>query len=114
MLVDIPRSDSHFAALDGGSYASSTSIEGRRRAMDSGVVGFPNAVNPSRDRMEVLVRSITLLAAETISVEFVASDEIELPENGVDDTIGSQEQGPAERLNDGVDEPWADIGKNEQ
>ena len=79
MLVDIPRYASHYAALDGGSYASPTSLEGRQRAMDSGVVGIPDAANPSRDRMEVLVRSITLLATETISVEFVASDEIELP-----------------------------------
>ena len=59
MLVDIPRYASHYAALDGGSYASPTSLEGRQRAMDSGVVGIPDAANPSRDRMEVLVRSIT-------------------------------------------------------
>ena len=79
MLVDIPRYASHYAALDGGSYASPTSLEGRQRAMDSGVVGFPNAVNPSRDRMEVLVRSMTLLASDTLAVEFVPSDETELP-----------------------------------
>jgi tetrachlorobenzoquinone reductase len=79
MLVDTPRSDSRSVAADGGFCVSPFGLEGRQRAMDSGVAGIPDAANPSYDRMEVLVRSISLLATETIGVEFVASDENELP-----------------------------------
>jgi tetrachlorobenzoquinone reductase len=80
MLVEPPRSDWRFAVPEGGSCASPFGLEGRQRDMHNGLTVVPDAANPSRgDRIEVLVRSITLLAAETIGVEFVASDENELP-----------------------------------
>jgi tetrachlorobenzoquinone reductase len=79
MLADISRSDSRYAAADGECYALPFSPAGRQRAMGGGAAAMRDAANPSYERIEVLVRSITLLAAETIGVEFVASDDIELP-----------------------------------
>ncbi len=79
MLVDIQRADSPYAAPGGGSYTTPFGLEGPRGAIDSGLAGIVDAVSPSADRMQVVVRSITLLAADTIGVELVPSDEIELP-----------------------------------
>ena len=78
MLVDLPRSESP-AVRNGGFHAPPFNPEGRNRAVERGVAGVPDAVNPSGDRIEVLVRSITLLATDTFAVEFVASDGNELP-----------------------------------
>jgi ferredoxin-NADP reductase len=79
MMLDTRRTDSSYAAPDGGSYASPFGLEERRGAMDTGLAGIPDAANPSYDRIHVLVRSITLLATDTIGVELVPSDQIELP-----------------------------------
>jgi tetrachlorobenzoquinone reductase len=43
------------------------------------VGGVASAASPSGDQIEALVRSITLLAADTVAVEFMASDDNELP-----------------------------------
>jgi ferredoxin-NADP reductase len=78
MLIDIPRSDSRYAG-PGGGFALPLGLEERQQTMDSVRAGIPDAANPTSERIEVLVRSITLLAAETIGVEFVAGDGQELP-----------------------------------
>jgi tetrachlorobenzoquinone reductase len=77
MLVDLARPESH-AAADGGFQALPLSPNGRERA-DDGIANMSAAANASHDRLEVLVRSITLLAADTVGVEFVASDDNKLP-----------------------------------
>jgi tetrachlorobenzoquinone reductase len=79
MLVDIARSGSHAAAPNGRFDALSHGLDEPRRTVDSRGTGVLDAVNPSFDRLDVFVRSITLLAADTISVELVASDGNELP-----------------------------------
>ena len=61
MLVDIQRHDSRYVASDGASAA------------------VPDAADRSGDRLQVLVRSITLLAADTVALEFVRGDATELP-----------------------------------
>jgi tetrachlorobenzoquinone reductase len=79
MLVDCPRFDLQDATPDGAFYASRSGLDERQRSTDGGVASVPGAANPAHDRIEVLVRRITLLAADTIGVEFVASDGDELP-----------------------------------
>ena len=79
MLVDIRRTDSHYAAAVGGFDATPFGLEGRRRAVDSGSTVIPDAAKPSQEGIEVLVRSMTLLASDTVAVEFVPSDETDLP-----------------------------------
>jgi tetrachlorobenzoquinone reductase len=79
MLIDIRRADSPYAAPDGGSYALPFDLEGPQRGLDSVLTAIPDAAKPSQERIEVLVRSMTLLASDTIAVEFVPSDETELP-----------------------------------
>jgi tetrachlorobenzoquinone reductase len=80
MLVDIRRTDVRYAATDGGLYASPFGPEERRRGLDSGLTAIPDAAKPSsQEGIEVLVRSMTLLASDTIAVEFVPSDETDLP-----------------------------------
>jgi tetrachlorobenzoquinone reductase len=78
MLVNISPSES-LAVPDGELYASPFSLESRQQAVDSEAANIAGAANPSCDRIEVLVRSITLLAADTVGVEFVAGDDNELP-----------------------------------
>src|ERR1700751_1524303 len=78
MLIDTPRSDSRYAAPSGG-FALPLRLEGLQQTIDSARALIPDAVNPSHNRIEVIVRSITLLATDTIGVEFVASHEKELP-----------------------------------
>jgi tetrachlorobenzoquinone reductase len=69
MLVGARPTDLRYAAPGGGS----------RAAPLGELVGFPEAANPSHEPVQVLVRSMTLLASETVAVEFVPSDETELP-----------------------------------
>jgi vanillate O-demethylase ferredoxin subunit len=76
-MLDIRRSDSHYFTPNGGSCASSFGLEGG--AVDSGPAGISDPVEPSQERIQVLVRSMTLLASDTVAVEFVPSDETELP-----------------------------------
>lgn len=71
MLANTARSNSHDA--------SSFELDERRRATDGEVASNQGAVDPSNDRIEVLVRSITLLAAETVGVELVSNGANELP-----------------------------------
>jgi ferredoxin-NADP reductase len=68
MLVGARRTDLRYAAPDGGSYVAPLGE----------LAGFPDAANRSHEPMQVLVRSMTLLASETVAVEFVPSDETEL------------------------------------
>lgn len=77
MLVDAARSVSQ-AVPYGGLHTSLPGPEGPQQPGGASV-GIAGAASPSRDRIEVVVRSITLLAAETVSVEFVASDDNGLP-----------------------------------
>src|SRR6267378_4531466 len=79
MFVDIRRTDSRYAAPVSGFDAPPLDLEGPRGAMDSGLAGIPDATKPSQEQIQVLVRSMTLLASDTIAVEFVPADEIELP-----------------------------------
>ena len=80
MLADISQTDSPpHAARNGGSYASSLGRVGSQQRQDSALTGILNAANPSQERIHVLVRSMTFLAADAIAVEFVSSDENELP-----------------------------------
>src|ERR1700736_2503232 len=79
MLADIRRTDVRYAAPDGGSYAALFGLEERQRAMDGGLAGPPDAANPSHEPVQVLVRSMTLLASDTVAVEFVPSEETDLP-----------------------------------
>jgi tetrachlorobenzoquinone reductase len=76
MLAAAQRAASQYAALDDGSDAVSFALKGTLGAIDSGPA---YDANPSSDRLQVLVRSITLLAADTIAVELVPGDETELP-----------------------------------
>jgi tetrachlorobenzoquinone reductase len=78
-MLDIRRSESHYFAPNGGSYASSFGLEGPRGTVHSGLAGIPDPIEPSQERIQVLVRSMTLLASDTLAVEFVPSDETELP-----------------------------------
>jgi tetrachlorobenzoquinone reductase len=78
-MLDIRRSESHYFAPNGGSYASSFGLEGPRGTVHSGPAGIPDPIEPSQERIQVLVRSMTLLASDTLAVEFVPSDETELP-----------------------------------
>jgi ferredoxin-NADP reductase len=77
MLAALARSEPQ-AVPDGGFPASPLSLEERQRPGGASI-GIAGAVSVSGERLEVLVRSITLLAAETVGVEFVASDGHELP-----------------------------------
>src|SRR6266702_158314 len=72
MLVAIERGDLPGAASDGGFHAW-------QRSTDGNLADVPDDPKPSRERLQVLVRSMTLLAAETIAVEFVPGDGGELP-----------------------------------
>jgi tetrachlorobenzoquinone reductase len=78
-MLDIRRSESHYFAPNGGSYASSFGLEGPRGTVDSGLAGIPDPIESSQERIQVLVRSMTLLASDTLAVEFVPSDETEFP-----------------------------------
>jgi ferredoxin-NADP reductase len=79
ILAAAQRTASQYAALDDGSHAVSFALKGVLGALDSGPAGITDAANPSSDRLQVLVRSITLLATDTIAVELVPGDETELP-----------------------------------
>src|SRR5258705_10205315 len=74
MLAAAQRTESLYVAPAVGPYATPFGLEEPLGAMDSGP-----AANLSSDRLQVLVRSITLLAADTIAVELVPDDEVELP-----------------------------------
>jgi ferredoxin-NADP reductase len=69
MLADPRRTDWYYAAPNGGSAASPF----------GGLTVVPDAANPAHGPLQVLVRSMTLLASETVAVEFVPGDETELP-----------------------------------
>jgi ferredoxin-NADP reductase len=79
MLADTQRTASRYVALNGGPYALSFGLEGPPGAIDSGPAVTPDAANPSSDLLQVVVRSITLLAVDTIAVELVRGGETELP-----------------------------------
>ena len=78
MLVDIGRTGARDADPNGRSCASPFDLEQSEPGLDSGTSG-PDAAKPPRERMEVFVRSMTLLASDTLAVEFVPSEEGELP-----------------------------------
>lgn len=69
MLAAARRTETRSAAPDGGFYPSALGE----------LAGFPGALNPSQEPVQVLVRSMTLLASDTVAVEFVPSDETDLP-----------------------------------
>src|ERR1700723_4707708 len=69
MLADPRRADWCYPVPNGGSAASPFGE----------LAGIPDAANPSHEPLRVLVRSMTLLASETVAVEFVPGDETELP-----------------------------------
>ena len=46
---------------------------------DTGPMSAQDAAKPSQQQMQVLVRAMTLLAADTLAVELVPSDDVELP-----------------------------------
>jgi ferredoxin-NADP reductase len=69
MLVGTRRTDLRYAAPDGGSHVAPLGE----------LAGIPDAAYRSHEPMQVLVRSMTLLAPETVAVEFVPSDETDLP-----------------------------------
>jgi ferredoxin-NADP reductase len=78
MLAEIQRAKSPYAAPVGGSYAAPFDRQGRG-AEGVGLADISDAANPSQERIQVLVRSMALLASDTIAVEFVPGDENELP-----------------------------------
>jgi len=79
MLAAAQRTESLYVAPAVGPYATPFGLEEPLGAMDSGPAVVPDDANLSSDRLQVLVRSITLLAADTIAVELVPDDEVELP-----------------------------------
>src|SRR5260370_42360109 len=79
MLAAAQRTESLYVAPAVGPYATPFGLEEPLGAMDSGPAVVPDDANLSSDRLQVLVRSITLLAADTIAVELVPDDEGELP-----------------------------------
>lgn len=74
MLVDLKWADAPSSALDAGSVVPSLGGEGWQRGADAS-----GAATPSPERLQVIVRAMTLLAADTMAVEFVADDGSELP-----------------------------------
>jgi tetrachlorobenzoquinone reductase len=79
MLAAARRTAVQYAAFDDESHAVSFALEGPLGSINSGRAGVMNAPNPSSDLLQVVVRSITLLATDTIGVELVPDDGTELP-----------------------------------
>lgn len=74
MLVDLRWADAPSADLDAGSVALAYDGEGWQRVADPSGVAMP-----SPERLRVIVRAMTLLAADTMALEFVPEDGSELP-----------------------------------
>jgi tetrachlorobenzoquinone reductase len=79
MLVDLRRAEAHSAPPEDVPHVSLRDIEERQRDLDGGLMGIQEMMKPMQECIHVVVRSMTLLASDTISVEFVSSDGGELP-----------------------------------
>ena len=80
MLVDIRRTALSYAASGGDSSAPpSFGRESSSRDPAGELASIPEAATSLPERIQVVVRSMTLLASDTVAVEFVPGDDTELP-----------------------------------